>query len=180
MLSINVVLEELFDEQTNTFQPGRSVCLELEHSLVSLSKWESRFRKPFLSTPDRTREETIGYVEAMLLTPDVPPEVLLKINQDNVDQIVEYIQNPMTATWVTENPNSPPSREIITSELIYYWMISMQIPFECQYWHLNRLLMLIKVCVHKNAPKKKMSPKDLAARNRSLNAQRLAAMKTTG
>jgi hypothetical protein len=179
MLRITVPLTEMFDESSNEFtQDG--VTLELEHSLVSLSKWESEFEKPFLSTQDKTTEEILRYVQLMTLTPEIPPEVFQKLSQENYDAINDYLQAKMSATWFSEQPGAPKSREVITSELIYYWMTVFQIPWEAQHWHLNRLFTLIRVCNIKQAKPKKMSRGEAAARQRELNAQRKAQMGTKG
>lgn len=179
MLTVRVVLAENFDDATQEFNT-RVFDLELEHSLVSLSKWESHFEKPFLGKGDKTTEETLWYIKAMCLDPRTPSEVFEKLSAQNFDDINAYINAKMTATIVPEKPNQAPSRETITSELIYYWMIAFNIPFECEQWHLNRLLMLIRVCNHKNTPAKKMSKAELIKRNRTLNAQRRAKYGTSG
>lgn len=179
MLTIRVVLQESYNDSTNEFTSD-DVVLELEHSLVSLSKWESQFEVPFLSTKDKTTEQILWYIRAMTLTPNIPPEVFQHISQDNIDNINEYITANMTATRFSARPEQKFSREIITAELIYYWMTAHNIWIECQHWHVNRLLALIKVCNLKNAPPKKMSKQEAASQQRTLNAQRKAQLGTRG
>ena len=181
MLSIIVALEgEMFDEESQEFFPRETTTLELEHSLVSLSKWESKHEKPFLKNEKKTTEETIDYIRCMLITPDVPEEVFSKLSEENIMEINEYIEAKMTATWFSDAPGAPQSRDVITAELIYYWMVVFQIPFECEHWHLNRLFTLIRVCNIKQSKPKKMSRSELAARNRELNAQRKAQLGSSG
>lgn len=178
MLTIHVPGRELFDNRTQQFVETKDQVLVLEHSLVSLSKWESKWKKPFLSKEDRTYEEMLDYVRCMTITQNVNPDVYLALTRVNMQAINNYIQDPMTATTFRNKKGS--SREIITSEIIYYWMIALGIPFECQKWHLNRLLTLINVCSIKNTPEKKMSKADAMNQQRSLNAMRRAKLHSKG
>lgn len=170
----------MYDEERQEFTTSEGFVLELEHSLVSLSKWESIHEKPFLSSDEKTPEELISYIEAMVLTTDVPDRVYYRLTEENLKEINRYIDAKMTATWFTDSPNAPKSREIITAELIYYWMISFNIPIEFQNWHLNRLFTLIKIFSVKNSKPKKMSASEMAARNRELNARRRKSLGTKG
>jgi hypothetical protein len=180
MLIITVPGIEHFNEESQEFVTVDDVTLEMEHSLVSLSKWESKHEKPFLGKGDKTTEEVLDYVKLMTLTPNVPEEVFLKLSEENISDINSYIDAKMSATWFNEPPGAPRSRDVITAELIYYWMIEFNIPFECETWHLNRLFTLIRVCNIKQAKPKKMSRSEIAARNRELNAQRRAQLGTKG
>jgi len=179
MLRLTIAKDELFNEETNSFVTSGGTVLELEHSLVSLSKWESKHEKPFLGSDDKTGEQVLDYVKMMIVGDEPPPEVFSRITEDEVDEINAYINAKMSATWFNEKKEKS-SKEIITAEIIYYWMISLGIPFECQDWHLNRLLTLIKVCNYKNAPKKTMSKSDAARQQRELNEQRRSQMGTKG
>lgn len=180
MLQITVPATELFDEATETFISTKETHLKLEHSLLSISKWESRWCKPFLARNEkdkRTPKEMLDYIKCMTLNSNVPENVYSALTSENMEAITNYIKHPMTATTVNERKTG--SREIVTSELIYYWMVSYNIPFECEKWHINRLIMLIKVCNAKNNPKK-MSHAELVAHNRLLNAKRRKALHTRG
>lgn len=179
MLRLLVNSMEFFDSKSQEFKSYPEVTLELEHSLVSLSKWESTFEKPFLSQKEKSSDEVLSYIKMMTLTPDVPDEVYNRLTSEHFNRINEYINAKMTATWFSDD-STRGSREVITSEIIYYWMITFKIPFECETWHLNRLFTLIRVCGNKSAPAKKMSRSAMAARNRELNAKRRAALNTSG
>ena len=179
MLVITIPGLEYFNEETNEFTYYDDVIIELEHSLVSISKWESNWCKPFLDGKDKTMEEIIDYVKCMTTTINVANDVYNRLTEANLIEINDYIGRPMTATTFRDE-KKPVGREIITSEIIYYWMVSYNIPFECQYWHLNRLLALIKVCNVKNSPPKKMSQRDILARNKALNDARKKEFGTRG
>lgn len=181
MLRITIPAAELFDESTESFIYKKEQTLVLEHSLVSLSKWESKWNKTFLTKEDKTTEEVIDYVRCMTVTQNVDPEVYFRLSSQNIDDINAYIDAPMTATVINrQNRKGGFNREKVTSELIYYWMIALNIPFECQKWHLNRLLTLIEVCEIKSQPPKKMSKREIAARNSALNEARKQKLKTHG
>ena len=181
MLQLTItIVPERYDEITEQFIDAKTQTLQLEHSLISLSKWESTWCKSFLHTSDKTYEEILDYIKCMTITQNVKPEVYDHLTNANVKQIQDYINAPMTATTFSNDRNGKNSREIVTSELIYYWMIALNIPFECQKWHLNRLLTLIRVCNVKNSPPKKMSKKELMSRNAQLNAARKKQLNTKG
>lgn len=181
MLQITVPLvPESYDSINNEFIDAKTVTIQLEHSLVSLSKWESKWCKPFLSKKEKTDEEIIDYIKCMTITQKVNPEVYDKLTVENVTDINNYIYAPMTATTFRDDKSGKINNEIVTSELVYYWMVALNIPFECQKWHLNRLLTLIRVCNVKNQPPKKMSKRDLMSRNAALNAARRKQFNTNG
>lgn len=180
MLTLYISGAEYWDESAQVFIYPNAITLELEHSLVSLSKWESIWEKPFLSSENRTTEETLGYVKAMTLTPNVPSEVYSRLNDDNIEQINNYIGAKMSATWFNDKTTNNRNREVITSEVIYYWLVTANIPFICETWHLNRLFTLIRVFNQKNETPKKLSKQDLATRNRQLNEARKAQLNTSG
>ena len=180
MLQIVIPGQELWDEQKQEFINTKEQVLQLEHSLISLSKWEAKWCKVFLSRQEKTQEEIIDYIKCMTITPNVGPEVYNHLTRENIKEIEDYIAAPMTATYFSSDNAGKSSREQVTSELIYYWMIALNIPFECQKWHLNRLLTLIKVCNIKNQPPKKMSKREIMSRNAALNAARRQQLNTKG
>ena len=180
MLVITIPAIEAFDDEKQEFIAfKKEQTLQLEHSLVSLSKWESKWHKPFLKN-EMTFEETLYYVKCMTITPNVDNDVYTRLTRKNFEEINKYIEDPMTATTFYELGPKKPNNETVTSELIYYWMIALNIPMECQKWHLNRLLTLIRVCNIKNTPPKKMSRKETMNRNAALNAARKKQFNTTG
>ena len=174
-----VLIPEGWDEAKEEFVEPKTQILVLKHSLISLQKWESKWCKAFLSKNEKTYEETLDYIKCMTIN-NVDPDVYTKLTESDVAKINNYIQAPMTATYFSPEHNEKGNREIVTAELIYYWMIALQIPFECQKWHLNTLLTLIKVCNIKNAPPKKRSKREIMSRNAALNAARRKQLNTRG
>lgn len=181
MLLLEIPETELFDESTDRFITIKAQTLKLEHSLISISKWESRWLKPFLSSNNKTREELLDYIKCMIVSPIQDPNIINYISAKEIKTISDYMDSPMTATTVTffEQNKQKQKSETITSELIYYWMISAGIPFECEKWHINRLFALLKIFSAKNTPKKKMT-KDMAQSQAALNAKRRAKLKSRG
>ena len=171
MLKITVPAAEFWDEIHEEFIYKKEQTLQLEHSLVSLSKWESKWNKAFLGKQEKTDEEILDYVCCMTLTQNVDPEVYTRLSNENYVMINAYIEAPMTATCFSDDKQAKGNKETVTSELIYYWMISYNIPVDiCQKWHLNRLLTLIRVCNVKNSPPKKRSKREIMNRHKALNA----------
>lgn len=181
MLTITIPPTELYDEKSGRFiEIKKEQKLSLEHSLVSISKWEAKWHVPFLSEKEKTLEQSIDYVRCMTVTQNVDPMVYLALTKEHFKAINDYIEDPMTASTVREYGAKRGRSEVITSELIYYWMIASEIPMECQKWHLNRLMMLIRICSVKNQPDKKMSKSEIMKRNASLNAARRKASGSRG
>lgn len=154
--------------------------LNLEHSLISISKWESKWHVPFISKDSKTEEQTLDYIRCMTIDKNIPDTVYNYLTAEDVKKISEYINNPMTATVVTNTPDQKKSGQILTSEVIYSFMTGLQIPFECEKWHLNRLLKLIEVCNANNTPPKKMGKNEIMSRNKALNAARRAKYNSKG
>lgn len=181
MLTLIVSDQEIFDESQNRFIPGKSAVITLEHSLESLSKWERIHGKPFLTDDKKTTAETLSYVKQMILDPDVPDEILQRLSAANLETIRLYIQEKQTATWFKEQKGVPRSSEIVTAELIYYWMISYQIPVDAAKWHLSQLMTLIRVFSEKNNPnKKKPSKTEAAAERHRINQLRRSQANSKG
>lgn len=179
MLELVIPSAEWWDDKNEEFVSTKETKLVLEHSLVSLSKWESKWKKPFISKESRTIEETLDYVRCMTISQNADPKVYGLITAEQLKKIEEYINDPMTATWF-KNDKSKPSNEQITSELIYFWMITSGVPIECQKWHLNRLLTLLKICAIKNQPSKKMPRSEIYKNNAALNAARRKRLGSKG
>lgn len=179
-ISITVPERELYDEARGLIIEVPKTTLVLEHSLLSISKWEAKWHKAFLSNEKPTKEERTDYVRCMTVNQNVKPEVYYALTNKNWKDIESYMADPMTAT-VVNSPKPKKGRGVITNELIYYWMCELGIPFQpCEKWHINRLLMLIQVTSIKKQPPKKMSPSSIAKRNHSLNAARRAKHHTRG
>lgn len=180
MLTIIIEGTELYDEDTESFETVGDVVLELEHSLATVSKWESKYKKPFLGKNEKTAEELLGYVECMIQTALPSEDTLINMTKKNYMDINSYIESSESATTFGTMPAQKGSNEVITSELIYYWLVAFNIPFECEHWHLNRLFSLIRICNIKNSDPKKMSRSEIVNRNRDLNRERKAKLGTTG
>ena len=181
MLELVIAEKEFFNEETQEFITTKGCTIRLEHSLVSISKWESKWKKPFLKQKYQfTREEMEDYIRCMTISQNVDPTVYKALSRDELEKVNAYINDEKTATTFGKLGGGQPNRQVVTSELIYYWMTAYQIPWEAQKWHLSRLLTLIEICNIKNGSNKKMSKSAILNRNRSLNAQRRAAMNTKG
>lgn len=183
MLRLDISDKEFFDEAKNEFVMVKGCSVQLEHSLVSLSKWESKWHKPFLGKGEKfekTDEEVIDYIRCMTITQNVNPIIYTALSKEEIEQIKAYIEDSMTATWFSDKSKNRSNNRTVTSELIYSWMCDLGIPFECEKWHLNRLMTLILVRNEENTPKKKMTKKDILAQNRALNAERRHRMGSRG
>lgn len=180
MLTIIVPETELYDEQKNEFIQIKEQTLVLEHSLVSIAKWESKWKKSYFASKNKTYEETVDYIKCMTITKNVNPLIYKSLNRKALESIERYINDPMTATYFSEKDNRPAGPSIITAEIVYYWMISLGVPMECQKWHFNRLIALIKVCNIKNNPGKRMSSREILTRNQALNEERRRKYNTRG
>lgn len=180
MLTIKVLKNEFWDPKNEVFIEVPPTTLNLEHSLISISKWEAIWHIPFLGKEQKSEEQMRSYVECMTLNKGVDPNVYLGLNADNRKRINDYISNPMTASTFPPEKEQAGKHETVTSELIYYWMVANFIPFECEKWHLNRLLTLIKTCSFKNAPPKKLGKNQLMRNNAALNAARRAKYHSHG
>ena len=179
MLQIEIPDIDMYDDEKEEFFNIKRITLRLEHSLVSVSKWETKWKKPFLDErTKKTTEQSLDYIRCMTLNQNVDYRVYYGLTSENIDTINEYINSNLTATWFTDT--NTPSREIVTSELIYYWMVAYQIPWEAQKWHLSRLLALIRICNIKNAPPKKMSKAAILRQNSQLNKARRKALHSKG
>ena len=176
MLRLTIPEQEAFNDDTQEFSFTKEVTLQLEHSLVSISKWEAKWHIPFLRREPMTREQTIDYIRCMTITQNVPKEAYEFLTNENIKTVMAYIDDSMTATTVRHRKKST-SRDVITSELIYYWMVTLNIPSQYEKWHLNRLLTLIDVCNAKNGKPEKMSRRETADEYRSINARRRAEAK---
>ena len=179
MLELTIPRRTFFNESTSEFMEFNETKLKLEHSLISISKWESKNKKPFLSDKKHSKTDIMDYIECMSLDSNVDPMVYRTIPDDFYQIITDYIEDPMTATTISDS-DSTNKNDIITSEIIYYWMVELGIPFECQKWHLNRLLTLIRVCSIKKGPQKKMSKREILEQNRKLNDIRRKQNNTKG
>lgn len=180
MLQIVIPERELWNEQTEEFIHTKELHLQLEHSLISISNWEMKWHVPYFDE-NKTDEQAIDYIRCMTLTKNVPESYYRCLTGKNIEDINAYMLDTMTATTIQDlKQNTGHRSQKVTSELIYYWMIQFGIPFTCDKWHINRLIMLIRVCAEENKPKKTKSAKELAAEYRAINAARKAKFGTKG
>lgn len=180
MLTLTIEEDEYFDESESRFVPIPGVVLHLEHSLRAVSEWESKWCKSFINTAQKTMEETYDYIRCMTIGKKFDPLVYKRLSKAQLEEVTKYIQQPMTATTINRRNHRGNVGKKITSELIYCWMTQFSIPFECDTWHLNRLLMLIEVCGAETQPQKKMNQRDVLAQQRALNAARQKKFNTRG
>lgn len=171
MLEITIPGGERWSDRENRFYYPKETTIRLEHSLVSLSKWEAKWEIPFIGNRNLTYEQNCDYVQCMNMTQNVSSEVFEFIPPETLAEIRQYVDKKMTATTIS-NTTGRKSRETVTSEVIYCWMTELGIPFECQKWHLNRLITFIQVCQIRKAPQKKYRGSDLLRRNYELNELR--------
>lgn len=180
MLKLIIGAAEIFNDETQEFGTSGGFDLELEHSLISLSKWESKHKTPFLSKDGKTTAEIMSYIGCMIVSANFPEDVLDRFSQDDIDAVTAYIESPESATTFGKMPETRGRGETITSELIYYWLVAFNIPFECETWHLNRLFSLIKICNLKTQKPKKTGRLERAAMYHKLNQERRAKLGTSG
>lgn len=186
MLTLTIPSREWYDEKKEEFVYTDSKVINLEHSLVSISKWEEKWKRPFLDprpeNSNKSLEETIDYIRCMTLDSDVDPNVYTELTNENIQEVNAYISDSHTATWFSDYEEGGKSRQIkiVTSELIYAWMVQYNIPSEYQYWHLNRLLTLIRILNSFNGDQKKMSKNEILRQNAKINAARRKQLNTKG
>lgn len=180
MLNLTIPAQEVFDEENSEFIYLPAVNLNLEHSLLALSKWESKWNKPFLDNKEKTREEFLDYIRCMTINSNVDPRNYYRLTDQMILRVKDYIDSAMTATTFHNLKQSKASRETVTSELIYYWMVAAQVPFTAEKWHLNRLFTLLRICEIKSDKPQKMSKKDIYKNNNALNKARRAKMGSKG
>lgn len=178
MLQLQIHGGRLFNEQTEEFVVVKPATIRLEHSLISIQKWESKWHKSYLSL-DHPRAEVLDYVRCMAIDSNVDPNFPLALTPLEIIQIKQYMDDPMTATTFSSLKRERPKKKTITAEVIYYWMTLFDIPFECAKWHINQLLTLIKVCSIESHPPK-MSKKEAGAQRSALNRARRAKMGSSG
>ena len=180
MLQLFIPKAEYWDEKKEEFvYVGKDVTLKLEHSLISISKWEAKWHVSFFQS-EKTNEMLLSYIECMTLNSDVDQSIYLRLTKEHYDQINKYLSDSMTASTVKDIKKHPRTNEILTSELIYYYMIQYGIPVEFEKWHINRLIMLIKICGAKGDSGAKMSRSEIFKQNKALNEARKAKWHTRG
>lgn len=183
MLKVNVPVREWLDEKTNEFIRSPQTTLTLEHSLISVSKWEAKHRKPFSTSFEAgmSVEDFRDYVRCMTIGKTVDQMTYYALSPKNFEQIQQYISDPCTATTIRNTrKNKKRNNKVVTAELVYCWMFSNNIPMECEKWHFNRLMTLIQVCFLENREPEKMSKRDVMKQNSALNAMRRSKCHSKG
>ena len=181
VLVLDIPGMEAWDEETEEFVTIKPTKLTLKHSLISISKWEAKWHIPFFET-EKNYEQIISYIQCMTISPNLESDSIVykQLTRQNIDEIKEYLEDPMTATRIKEDRKEGKAGQVITSELIYCWMIQFGIPHEFEKWHISRLITLIRVCSEENKPKKKMTRNEIMAQNKAINAARKAKLHTRG
>lgn len=184
MFVLNIKEKVLWNEKDQEFVTISPYTIKIEHSLLSIRKWESKWHKPFMTQTQKTQAEQKDYVRCMTIGYELPEEVYATLDAQEMNEVFTYMNEPMTATWFSENDQkqakSKMGSETVTYEIVYYWMSKLNIPYDCEKWHINSLMTLIKVSMLKEQPSKKMSKRDVMSQNRALNEQRKAKMKSKG
>lgn len=180
-------VNDFYDEEIGEFITAKAQTIQLEHSLISISKWEEKWHVPYFSKKEsKTPEQALDYIRCMTINKNIDPRIYRRLTSENIEAIDNYISDEHTATWFSDAEkekkikNGGRAGTVITSEIIYYWMIAYQIPVEFEKWHINRLITLIRICEEKNQPPKKMSKSEIMSKNRALNEARRRALKTKG
>lgn len=181
-IEVTIPDQEMWDSEKNEFVYVKGCTIRMKHSLLSISKWEMTWKKPFLKPGYvMTEEETLDYYRCMTITQNVDPGIYRYIPTSEQEKINKYIETPMSA-YIPQNKKSGGVKHTFVSEHIYYWMTAANIPQSYEKWHLSRLLNLLEIAANENDPKKskKMSRGEIYKQNQELNSARRKALGTHG